>query len=52
MVNSDYEIKLCDFGISSRCKPGARLTELCGTAAYIAPEVFSGEYAPFHSDVG
>lgn len=31
--------KICDFGVSKIVKPGERMTEQCGTPAYIAPEI-------------
>jgi len=32
-------IKLIDFGLSCRREPGVKLTQMCGTLQYIAPEV-------------
>lgn len=32
-------VKLCDFGFSVRIEPGEKLTHICGTLQYMAPEV-------------
>ncbi|CAI5466675.1 unnamed protein product [Closterium sp. Yama58-4] len=37
-------IKLIDFGVAARLTPGVPLSEVVGTAEYMAPEVFSGAY--------
>jgi len=37
-------LKLSDFGLAARCRPGQVLTERCGTLAYMAPEVVSQRY--------
>ena len=37
-------LKLSDFGLAARCRPGQLLTERCGTLAYMAPEVVSQRY--------
>jgi serine/threonine protein kinase len=45
-------IKLCDFGVSRLAKFGVKLTEQCGTPAYLAPEIIVNEgYEPFFVDV-
>jgi serine/threonine protein kinase len=45
-------IKLCDFGVSRVAKRGSKLTEQCGTPAYLAPEIIVNEgYEPFFVDV-
>ena len=45
-------IKLCDFGVSRVAKRGSKLTEQCGTPAYLAPEIIVNEgYEPFLVDV-
>jgi calcium-dependent protein kinase len=38
-------LKLSDFGLAARCRPGQILTERCGTLAYMAPEVVSQRYS-------
>jgi calcium-dependent protein kinase len=37
-------LKLSDFGLAARCRPGQQLTERCGTLSYMAPEVVSQRY--------
>jgi len=44
--------KLCDFGVSTQFKKGDVLKDLCGTPAYIAPEILKGNgYDGFISDI-
>ena len=52
LLNYNGEIKLCDFGVSKRVEEGEKITEQCGTPAYIAPEVIKGKgYYGFASDI-
>lgn len=52
LLTSQGEVKICDFGVSKLVTPGEKMTEQCGTPAYIAPEVFKNEgYQGFASDV-
>lgn len=45
-------VKITDFGISKQVKPGERMTEQCGTPAYIAPEILLDKgYEGFAIDV-
>lgn len=37
-------VKISDFGLSCRFRPGQFLTALCGTMGYMAPEVFRKKY--------
>jgi len=39
LLTIDGVIKVCDFGVSKIVKPTERMTEQCGTPAYIAPEI-------------
>jgi serine/threonine protein kinase len=39
LLDSEGEVKICDFGVSKIVKPGEIMTEQCGTPAYIAPEI-------------
>eukprot|EP01022_Parablepharisma_sp_SALTPOND_P008062 TRINITY_DN135136_c0_g1_i1.p1 TRINITY_DN135136_c0_g1~~TRINITY_DN135136_c0_g1_i1.p1 ORF type:complete len:1066 (-),score=121.39 TRINITY_DN135136_c0_g1_i1:164-3244(-) len=52
LLNGSGEIKICDFGVSKLIKKHERLTEQCGTPAYIAPEILKGKgYEGFGVDV-
>mmetsp|Transcript_1794 Transcript_1794/g.4043 ORF Transcript_1794/g.4043 Transcript_1794/m.4043 type:complete len:572 (-) Transcript_1794:316-2031(-) len=43
-ISEDNLLKLIDFGIATRCEPGAVLTELCGTPFYVSPQVVTRRY--------
>lgn len=52
LLDADSTIKLCDLGVSKLIRPGEIMTEQCGTPAYIAPEIISGEpYSGFGADM-
>eukprot|EP01022_Parablepharisma_sp_SALTPOND_P025584 TRINITY_DN5_c0_g2_i1.p1 TRINITY_DN5_c0_g2~~TRINITY_DN5_c0_g2_i1.p1 ORF type:complete len:1045 (-),score=116.51 TRINITY_DN5_c0_g2_i1:7703-10837(-) len=52
LLNATGHIKICDFGVSKVVKPGERLTEQCGTPAYIAPEILKNRgYEGFGVDI-
>ena len=52
LLNGEGEIKICDFGVSKIVKKGERMSEQCGTPAYIAPEILKGKgYDGFTVDV-
>jgi tRNA A-37 threonylcarbamoyl transferase component Bud32 len=51
LLNNKYKVKLCDFGISLKINEGSKLTEKCGTPAYMAPEIITGSYSGFGVDV-
>ena len=52
LLTSQGDVKICDFGVSKLVTPGERMTEQCGTPAYIAPEVFKNQgYEGFASDI-
>jgi len=38
---TDFSIKIIDFGIANKVKPGYALTLLCGSQGYLAPEILS-----------
>lgn len=45
-------IKICDFGVGKIVKKGEKMTEQCGTPAYIAPEILKDEgYYGFAVDI-
>lgn len=44
--------KLCDFGVSRKISPNEKITEQCGTPAYLAPEIVRDKgYYGFKADV-
>jgi serine/threonine protein kinase len=48
----DGGVKLCDFGVSKQIKPGDRMSDQCGTPAYIAPEILEDKgYEGFAVDL-
>ena len=52
LIDINNTIKLCDFGVSKILeKDSYTMREQCGTPAYIAPEILSGEYKGFSCDV-
>ncbi len=52
LLNSEGNIKICDFGVSKVVRSGERMTEQCGTPAYIAPEILRDKgYEGFAVDV-
>ena len=42
LLNSEGNIKICDFGVSRTVHAGEIMKEQCGTPAYIAPEILKG----------
>ena len=53
LLNSDKShIKICDFGVSRVMRRGQKVSEQCGTPAYIAPEIIADHgYEGFYSDI-
>ena len=52
LLDEKKEIKICDFGVSKICRKGRKITEQCGTPAYIAPEIIEDKgYFGFGVDV-
>lgn len=37
LLNENGEVKICDFGFTSRIEPGEKMKELCGSYEYLAP---------------
>ena len=42
LFDGENNIKIGDFGLSEEFTPGEKLSSFCGTAEYMAPEVFQG----------
>uniref|UniRef100_A0A1I7RI22 non-specific serine/threonine protein kinase n=1 Tax=Bursaphelenchus xylophilus TaxID=6326 RepID=A0A1I7RI22_BURXY len=51
ILKSGSLIKVGDFGLSKRVKPGGKYTERCGTPFYLAPERMGKKAYGFPSDV-
>lgn len=52
LLDSEGEVKICDFGVSKIVKKGEKMTEQCGTPAYIAPEILRDKgYEGFSVDI-
>lgn len=52
LLDETGKVKICDFGVSRFVIPDQKMTEQCGTPAYIAPEILRGEgYTGFGVDV-
>jgi len=52
LLDIDGRIKLCDFGVGRIVKPGEKITDQCGTPAYIAPEILKDQgYYGFAVDI-
>lgn len=51
-VSGFIKAKICDFGVSKIVKKGEMAFDLCGTPAYLAPEiVLNKPYSGFHVDL-
>ena len=45
MIDSELNIKICDFGHSLKMEDGEVSTHICGTCQYMSPEmIFNGVY--------
>jgi 5'-AMP-activated protein kinase, catalytic alpha subunit len=52
LLDSEGEVKICDFGVSKLVRPGEVMNEQCGTPAYIAPEILRDKgYEGFSVDL-
>jgi len=52
LLDQNGLVKLCDFGVGKMVKKGEKMTEQCGTPAYIAPEIIRDEgYYGFAVDI-
>jgi serine/threonine protein kinase len=45
------DIRIADFGLAKKLRPGQLISEKCGTPTYIAPEVLRGEPYSFKVDI-
>ncbi|XP_076059710.1 serine/threonine-protein kinase Chk1-like [Oratosquilla oratoria] len=50
-LTKNDDLKIGDFGLAGEFVKGEYLTRICGTSAYIAPEVFTGRYLGEPNDV-
>jgi SNF-related kinase len=52
LISQDQRIKLVDFGLCSRVKPGQKLGDFCGSPGFFAPEmILASAYNGFAVDV-
>ena len=53
LLTSEGQVKICDFGVSKLVPDdNTKMTEQCGTPAYIAPEIFENNgYMGYLSDI-
>lgn len=49
--NTDYEIRIADFGFAVFTPNDEHLTHKCGTPGYVAPEMFTQEKYSYKADV-
>ena len=47
LIDDEGNLKICDFGLGARLKPGRRLFEECGTLQYMAPETLDASGAGY-----
>ncbi|CDW85720.1 serine threonine protein kinase [Stylonychia lemnae] len=46
-----YDIRIADFGLSCQIQQGQKLTDICGTPSYIAPEILNNQPYDIKSDI-
>ncbi len=52
LLDGEFSVKICDFGVSRFIKKGNYIREQCGTPAYIAPEIIKDKgYEGFSADL-
>ena len=52
LLDDEDVCKLCDFGVSRKISSSERISEQCGTPAYLAPEIVRDQgYSGFKADV-
>jgi len=52
LLDGKGNVKIGDFGVSKQCQKGQlKMTEQCGTPAYIAPEIIMGFDGTYKVDI-
>ena len=51
LLDSNFNIKLCDFGWSAESSPYENRVTFCGTLEYMSPEILRGEPQDFSVDI-
>jgi serine/threonine protein kinase len=53
LVNKEWKVKVCDFGLSrfNTTNNLATMNKICGTVSYLAPEVYMGEKFTDKADI-
>lgn len=52
LLDHNFVVKICDFGVSRFVEEGQVIKEQCGTPVYVAPEVITGKgYEGYDSDI-
>lgn len=52
VLDSNFDLKVCDFGLGAQYKPGEKLKSLVGTDKYMSPQIVKMQaYDPEKNDV-
>jgi serine/threonine protein kinase len=49
--NTEFEVRIADFGLSVFTPKNEMLKQKCGTPGYVAPEVFTGRGYSYKADI-